>query len=256
MISVQTRFAFVARENRCAPATSAGQAFSGSCSSGKDAGPSSQERRFESGRELQQARRQVGPRHGILIPASAGSNPAALTNAHRGASAGKGPALIRPERRIRPPHQRPFFEASTLSDFVYQLRRSVVDRENAGQHRESGPTSFRFCTGVKLKWTSVGLQNRRLQVRGLPLLPVSVISCRVTNRRRMGQPANITVENRVNMGIASRGPCGPVLHLCGFWDDILGHQMSVPFGFAWAFRPVTPEVVSSSPSLAPIISMT
>jgi hypothetical protein len=144
MISAQTRFAFVARENRCAPATSAGQAFSGSCSSGKDAGPSSQGRRFESGRELQQARRQVGPRHGILIPASAGSNPAALTNAHRGASAGKGPALIRPERRIRPPHPRPSFEASTLPDFVYQLRRSVVDRENAGQHRESGPTSFRF----------------------------------------------------------------------------------------------------------------
>ena len=49
-----------------------------------------------------------------------------------------------------------------LSDFVYQLRRSVVDRENAGQHRESGPSLhfLIFSTGVKLKWTSVGLQNR------------------------------------------------------------------------------------------------
>jgi len=43
-----------------------------------------------------------------------------------------------------------------------------VEQENTGQHRGSGPVF-----GVKLKWTSAGLQNQRLQVRGLALRPVS-----------------------------------------------------------------------------------
>ena len=39
-----------------------------------------------------------------------------------------------------------------------------MEQENTGQHRGSGPVF-----GVKLKWTSAGLQNQRLQVRGLAL---------------------------------------------------------------------------------------
>ena len=41
-----------------------------------------------------------------------------------------------------------------------------MEQENTGQHRGSGPFQ-----GVKLKWTSAGLQNQRLQVRGLALPP-------------------------------------------------------------------------------------
>ena len=42
-----------------------------------------------------------------------------------------------------------------------------MEQENTGQHRGSGPVF-----GVKLKWTSAGLQNQRLQVRrGLALRP-------------------------------------------------------------------------------------
>jgi hypothetical protein len=46
-----------------------------------------------------------------------------------------------------------------------------VEQENTGQHRGSGPVF-----GVKLKWTSAGLQNQRLQVRGLALRPVSGVT--------------------------------------------------------------------------------
>src|SRR5882724_4421396 len=46
---------------------------------------------------------------------------------------------------------------------------SVVDRETRRvRFPQSGPSA-----GMKLKWTSAGLQNRKMQVRGLSLLPIS-----------------------------------------------------------------------------------
>ena len=69
--------------------------------------------------------------------------------------------LITANRTVRNRYERP-----SISDLVYQLGRLFVEQENTGQHRGSGPVF-----GVKLKWTSAGLQNQRLQVRGLALRP-------------------------------------------------------------------------------------
>jgi hypothetical protein len=72
--------------------------------------------------------------------------------------------LITANRTVRNRYERP-----SNSDLVYQLGRLFVEQENTGQHRGSGPVF-----GVKLKWTSAGLQNQRLQVRGLALRPFLV----------------------------------------------------------------------------------
>ena len=69
--------------------------------------------------------------------------------------------LITANRTVRNRYERP-----SISDLVYQLGRLFVEQENTGQHRGSGPVF-----GVKLKWTSAGLQNQKLQVRGLALRP-------------------------------------------------------------------------------------
>lgn len=68
---------------------------------------------------------------------------------------------ITADRTVRNRYERPFH-----SDLVYQPGRLLVEQEDTGQHRGSGPYQ-----GVKLKWTSAGLQNQWLQVRGLALPP-------------------------------------------------------------------------------------
>lgn len=73
----------------------------------------------------------------------------------------EGLLLITANRTVRNRYERPF-----PSGLVYQLGRLLVEQENTGQHRGPGPIQ-----GVKLKWTSAGLQNQRLQVRGLVLPP-------------------------------------------------------------------------------------